>query len=201
MGRAVRTVLLLAFLALIAAVAWVAVRGAQARGHLEDAADGVTTLQRQMSRLEVDAARQTVGEIQQDTAEAHDLTSDPVWDLLGLFPWGGQNLVAVGTATESVDRLARQGLPALVGAGESIDTFRQHLAAGDLDPAPLRQVADDVATLDRSLEGAQADLRGIDRDYLVPAVSRALDELSQSLDAAGSVAAQLDAQLQSGSGG
>jgi hypothetical protein len=199
--RAVRTVIVLLFLALFASVAWVAVRGAQARTHLEDAADGVTILQRQMRQLEVDEARTTVENIQESTTSARELTSDPVWRFLGGFPWGGQNLAAVRQATESVDDLAHEGLPALLGAGQSIVTFREQLAAGNLDAAPLQQVADDVGTLDRSLEDTQADLRAIDRRYLVRAISEALDDLTESLDGASAVGSQLDSQLLQGAGG
>ena len=201
MARALKTLLLLAFLAVFAAVAWVAVRGAQARTHLEDAADGVSVLQRQGARLEVNAARQTVAEIQDDTERAHELTSDPVWEVLAAFPWGGQNLAAVGTATASVDGLAHEGLPALVQAAQGVVTFREQLAAGNLDAAPIEQVAQQVAVLDASLESTRAEIGAIDRSYLVRAVSQALDELSGSLDATEAVQAQLDAQLQPGGAG
>jgi hypothetical protein len=197
----VRTLLLLAFLAVFAAVAWVAVRGAQARTHLEDAVDGVSRLESRMARFEIDAARQTVAGIQDDTQQAHDLTSDPVWDLLALFPWGGQNLRAVGTATSSVNALAHEGLPALVEAGQGVVTFRERLAAGSLDAAPIEQIAEQVAVFDESLDKTQADVESIDRSYLVPAVDHALDDLAASLDVTGSVGAQLDSQLQQSVGG
>jgi hypothetical protein len=201
MARAVKTLLLLAFLLLFAAVAWVAVRGAQARNHIEDAADGVTRLEREMSRLEIGDARATVREIQRDTDRARELTSDPVWGLLAMFPWGGQNLEAVETATASVDELADEGLPALVEAGQGLATFRGQLAAGNLDAASLQQVADQVAVLDASLESTRADIEAIDRSYLVRAVSRSLDDLAEGLDATEAVQRQLGEQAQQGAGG
>lgn len=201
MARAIRTLFLLLFLVLFAAVAWVAIRGAQARGHLEDAADGVTLLQRQMRQLEVDQARATLGEIQDHTEEARDLTSDPVWNTMARFPWGGQNLAAVGTATESVDELANDGLPALVEAGAGVQAFQAKLAAGELDASPLQQMAANVAVLDRALERTRDDIDSIDRRYVVRAISSALDELSRSLDVAGAVRDDLKAKSEQGAGG
>ena len=56
-----------------------------------------------MGDLEVEAARTTLGQVQDDTSAARDLTIHPVWRLLGAFPRGGQNLEAVGTATATID--------------------------------------------------------------------------------------------------
>lgn len=187
MGRAIRTLFVLAFLAVFVAVAWVAVRGAQARGHLEEAADGVTLLQRQLRQSEVAQAHQTLDGIQSDTAQARELTSDRVWRVVAQFPWGGQNLEAVGTATAAVDDLANTGLPALVDAADGVVAFRDQLGKGQLDAAALGQVADKIAVLDTSLKATRVELDGIDRSYLIPAVDHAIDELRSSLDVAAQV--------------
>ena len=200
MGRAIRTLFVLAFLAVFVAVAWVAVRGAQARGHLEEAADGVTLLQRQLRQSQVDQAHQTLDGIQSDTAQARELTSDRVWRVVAQFPWGGQNLEAVGTATAAVDDLANTGLPALVDAADGVVTFRDQLGKGQLDAAALRQVVDKVAVLDTSLKATRGELDGIDRSYLIPAVDRAVDELRSSLDVAEQVGDGLTDQAQARGG-
>jgi HAMP domain-containing protein len=196
MARAIRTLFLLLFLAVFASIAWVAIRGAQARGHLEDAANHVSKLQQQMKTLDTAAASDTVDTIQTHTTKAHELTSDPVWDTLAKFPWGGQNLAAVSTATSAVDDLAQEGLPALVNAGDNLVTFRAELKNGNLDATPLKQLATDVETLDTSLKQTRQEINGVERRYLVRAVSQALDELNRSLDVAGSVGEQLSTSAQ-----
>jgi hypothetical protein len=187
MARVIRTLFVLLFLALFAAIAWVAIRGAQARGHLEDAANHVSKLQQQMKTLDTAAASDTVDTIQTHTSKAHELTSDPVWDTLAKFPWGGQNLAAVTTATSAVDGLAHEGLPALVDAGDNVITFRAELKNGNLDATPLKQLATNVETLDSSLTETRREINSVDRRYLVRAVNQALGELNRSLDVAGSV--------------
>lgn len=196
MARVIRTLLVLLFLALFAAIAWVAIRGAQARGHLEDAANHVSKLQQQMKTLDTAAASDTVDTIQANTSKAYELTSDPVWDTLAKFPWGGQNLAAVTTATGAIDGLAHEGLPALVDAGDNLVTFRTELKNGNLDAAPLKQLASNVETLDTSLKQTRQEINGVDRRYLVRAVDHALDELNHSLDVAGSVGEQLSTSAQ-----
>lgn len=201
MARAFRTVVLLLFLAAFAAAAWVAFRGAQARGHLEDAADGVSVLQRQVGSLEIDEARTTLEGIQDDTAQARELTSDPVWRAVAQFPWGGQNLKAVATATEAVDGLAQEGLPAFVDAGDGVATFKDKLAAGQPDPGLLGDVRDSVVVLNSSIEETRSQLEAIDRSYVVRAVSNALDELEESLSLADQVAAELGVEVETNAGG
>lgn len=179
-----RKLLLAVVLILIAAVAWVGVRGYLARGHLEDAAAQLPTFEQQMGDLEIEEARATLDEIQSDTGAARDLTSDPVWNVLGAFPWGGQNLEAVGTATATVDDVVSEGLAGLVDAGAGFVAFRDAVGEGELDSSGLTEAAAGVDALDGSLTEARAELAAIDRRFLVDRVEAAIDELEASLDVA-----------------
>ncbi|GAB2683805.1 hypothetical protein [Thalassiella azotivora] len=203
MGRAVRTLLVLLFLAAFAAAAWVTVRGAQARGHLEEAADRVGRLQLQVTRGETDAAEETVRAVRRDVARARDLTGDPVWTTFARFPWGGQNLRAVTEATRAVDTLADDGLPALVRAGEGLRTLREEQEQGRQSPASVQLVVDEVRVVETSTDRARRIVEAVDRDHLVPAVDDALDDLLESLGTAREVGAGLavDAGVQEGAAG
>jgi hypothetical protein len=191
----VRRVVLLFVLLVVLAVAWVGVRGYLAKGHLDDAADRLPAFEQQMGDLEVEAARTTLGQVQGDTSAARDLTGDPVWQLLGAFPWGGQNLEAVRTATVTVDDVVTEGLPGLVDAGEGVVAFRDSLGEGDLDGSGLDEAADGVDRLDASLTQARQDLAAIDRRYLVDQVEAAVTELEDSLDVARQVGSRVGEQL------
>ena len=179
-----RKLLLAVVLILIAAVAWVGVRGYLARDHIDSAVARLPTFEQQMSNLEIEAARATLADIQSDTGAARDLTSDPVWNVVGAFPWGGQNLEAVGTATATVDDVVTEGLTGLVDAGAGFVAFRDAVGSGELDSSGLTEAAAGVDALDTSLTEAREELAAIDRRYLVDRVEAAVDELEASLDVA-----------------
>ena len=179
-----RRLILAIVLIAVAAVAWVGVRGYLARGHLEDAAAQLPTFEQQMGDLQIEEARATLSQVQSDTNAARDLTSDPVWNVLGAFPWGGQNLEAVGTATATVDDVVTEGLAGLVDAGAGFVAFRDAVGEGELDSSGLTEAAAGVDQLDASLTEARAELEAIDRRYLVSQVESALDELESSLNVA-----------------
>ena len=179
-----RRLILAIVLIAVAAVAWVGVRGYLARGHLEDAAAQLPTFEQQMGDLQIEEARATLSQVQSDTNAARDLTSDPVWNVLGAFPWGGQNLEAVGTATAAVDDVVTEGLAGLVDAGAGFVAFRDAVGEGELDSSGLTEAAAGVDQLDASLTEARAELEAIDRRYLVSQVESALDELESSLNVA-----------------
>lgn len=196
--RAVRGLLLLVVLLLVVAVGWVGVRGYLAKGHLDDAAAQLPTFQQQMGELDIDAARATLAQVQDDTSAARDLTSDPVWRGFGAFGWGGQNFEAVGTATATVDDVVTDGLTGLVDAGEGLAAFRDGLDGGDLDGGGLTDAGAGVEQLDSSLTQAREDLAAIDRRYLLDQVDDAVTELEDSLDVAAQVGTRFGEQLTSG---
>lgn len=179
-----KRLLALVALLLVAAVAWVGVRGYLARGHLDDAAGRLSTFEQELGDLDIDGARSTLAQVRSDTAAARGLTSDGVWRVVGTFPWGGQNLRAVGTGTATVDDLAGDALVALVDAGAGYVAVRDGLAAGRLDAGGLLDAAAGVARLQASVTQAREDLHAIDRDYLLEPVEAALAELESSLDLA-----------------
>lgn len=148
-----------------------------------------------MGDLEVEAARTTLGQVQDDTSAARDLTIDPVWRLLGAFPRGGQNLEAVGTATATIDDVVTGGLTGLVDAGDGLAAFRDGLSEGNLDGGGLADAGSGVERLDTSLTQAREDLAAIDRRYLIDQVDAAVTELESSLDVAAQVGTRFGEQL------
>lgn len=189
---------LLAVVVLVAvfALAWVGIRGYLAVRHLEDAAVAISRAEDELVALDISAATGSVQEIQDDTSAARGLTSDPVWRLVGRFPWGGQNLRAIGAAAALGDDLARDALPAAVVAATA-GGHEASLGSGDLDGSAegATTLAEALVTLQGARDDARSDLDAVDRRYLVQPVRTALEDVEATLDRTDQIGAGLaDAQ-------
>lgn len=171
-------------LLLVAAVAWVGVRGFLAYGHARDAAAGLQKMRAAIEAGDIATARSDLGYVQDDTRAAARLTSDPVWQAFGAFPFGGQNFAAVTTAAQASNQVTLQGIPALLDAAAGLAQFGDGLQAGEVDPGALQSTVDGVTRADASLAAARQQVEAIDRTYLLPPVERGVDELEASLDLA-----------------
>lgn len=178
-----RRALAVVVLLVVLAAGWVGVRGALAVRHLDAAAAAVPDLQQQLADLDVAAAEGTARGIRRETSDARDLTSDPVWRLAGAFPFGGQNLRAVGTGAAVADDLATDGMPAAVDAVTAVTALRGGLGDGDIEGSAdgAADLSSALTDLQRARDGARADLDALDRRYLVQPVDDALAELEASL--------------------
>lgn len=182
-------------LLVVLTLGWVAVRGYLAYGHAKDAVAGLSDVQAAITSGDVETARSELSGVQDDTRAARRLTSDPIWNAVAAFPFGGQNLGAFSTAARAADGVTQVGLPALLKAAEGLGDFTSGLQSGDLDADALQQTADGVRTLDRSLARAREQVDGIDRAYLLPQVEQGVTELEQALDVATQVRESLAGQV------
>jgi len=181
----------------VLAVAWVGVRGYLAVRHLDDAAATWSQAQDELVALDVTAATESVQLIQDDTSAARDLTSDPVWNLVGRFPWGGQNLRATATGAAVGDDLARDALPAALVAATAVGGIEAGLRSGDLNASAegATTLSEALVSLQSARDDARADLAAVDRRYLAPQVRTVLDDVEASLDRTDQIGAGLaDAQ-------
>ncbi|QSB24183.1 hypothetical protein [Curtobacterium sp. 24E2] len=78
-ARIVLWIVLALVLLLILAVAWVGVRGALAKGHLERAVGDVDTLRSQLTGGDTAAAQKTAKHLEREAGAARSLTGDPIW--------------------------------------------------------------------------------------------------------------------------
>lgn len=192
-----RRLLAVVVLVAVLVVAWVGIRGYLAVRHLEEAAAGVSRVRDQLTALDVTDATESVQQVQDDTSAARDLISDPVWDLVARFPWGGQNLRATGTGAAVADDLARDALPAAVVAATAVGGLEASLGSGDLDASVegATTLSEALVTLQQARDHARSDLDAIDRRYLVPAVRTTLEDVEATLDRTDQIGAELaDAQ-------
>ncbi|MEO5920109.1 MAG: DUF4012 domain-containing protein [Pseudolysinimonas sp.] len=91
---------------LVAAVAWVGVRGLLAKGELEEAQALIREMKQSALDFDLPAVGTTFNEVKQHSEAARGLTSDPVWRLFEFIPWAGGNLTVVrevaATAADTV---------------------------------------------------------------------------------------------------
>ncbi|GAA3025090.1 DUF4012 domain-containing protein [Microbacterium dextranolyticum] len=162
----------LLLLALIAAV-WIGVRGADAYGHLRNIEQTAGAGTAALTADPVSAA-QTLRGLAADAADAHTLTSDPVWRAAEHLPWLGPQLGAFAAVAASGDQLLG-GLAPLASAAEGLSLDAIRPVGGRIDPAVLAPLAGPAQTAAARADAASTGIRDIDRAPLVGEVARAVD--------------------------
>ncbi|MDH6181882.1 hypothetical protein M2152_002064 [Microbacteriaceae bacterium SG_E_30_P1] len=179
----------------LAAVAWVGVRGWLARGELEAAVPLASRIQQQVVKGEADAAAQSLAQLQRHAASARSLTGDPVWRTVEIVPFAGANLRLVRELTESVDELAREGIAPLTQLAGTVDPASLRPVDGVIDVQPLVDAAPRVAEAAEAITAVQARVHSIRRDDTIPLLRDAADELQTSLDEVALAMQSLDGAL------
>lgn len=128
-------------LAAAAALAWIGIRGWQARAALTGAMPQIEQLQAQLLSGDTAAAERTLTQLRASTREARDLTSDPVWAVAARTPWVGAHLAAVSTVTAGIDDVAATVLPAVVASAGALDVSALTPVDGRVELAPLAAAA------------------------------------------------------------
>lgn len=141
--------------ALVAAIAWVGVRGFQAAHALHDVQRELRATQSAVAAGQVDQAGAHVVAAQQAAQRAHHLTSDPVFALASAVPWLGQTPNAVRTVSATVDDLARGPLADLVAAGHLLAPASLRPQANQLNVPAIQQAAPYLASAAADLHAAQ----------------------------------------------
>ena len=196
-GRA-RTVIGLVVLGLLAVilfvVAWVGIRGLQARDALESALPLAAQLQEQV--LAGESATGSAGNTAAGTAAtladyadtARDRTSDPIWRAVEALPGVGPNLVAVRELAAVVDDVARNAItPLATLAGTlSLDDFKP--VDGQVALQPLQGAQQPVQRASSALSQAAADVAAIDTSAVLEPVRSAVNRLQkQTVEVAGTL--------------
>ncbi len=186
-GNSARTALwivLAVVLLLILAVAWVGVRGALAKGHLERAVADVTTLRSQLGDGYTKAAQATAEHLEGEASAARSLTGDPVWGAAQQVPFFGSNLRAVREVSVVVDDVASGAVSPVsrVVGGLNTGSFAPKSGRVDLDPLVKAQPA--VAQAAATLTKAERDTNAIDTSDTLSPVTSAVNQLRNALRSA-----------------
>jgi hypothetical protein len=181
LGRRVLRVGLLGFFMLALLMAWVVVRGLQAKSHLLRAAAAVTQLDRQAGSGDVSAQRLSLATLQREAHAARAETADPVWRAMAAVPFAGRNEKTISAVASAVDDLAVRALPPLVEASATLDLRQLAPHAGTIDIAELQRISGPVVNANDAVSQIRERVDGLPTAGLLPQVRVALAQLRAGL--------------------
>lgn len=148
------------------------------------AQDHAAVLKDQLASGDAEGAAVSLDRLQDNSAEAHRLSSGGMWDTAAKVPWLGRNVEAVQITAESIDDIAARGLPPLVEAGSSLSVKSFKPKDGQIDVEALASLAPAVASASDVLDANAARIRGIDPEGLVGPLVRPVLDLQRQVDQA-----------------
>jgi hypothetical protein len=166
---------------LVALTGWQALR---AKDSLALVAADFDVLTVQLTAGETDEARRTLRAVQRNAEAARDNTDGPGWGLTSAIPGVGANIDAVRTVARVTDRLAREVLPDVVLATDTLKPQALRPQDGQVDLVPIEQVAPLVVRADRRLQDEVEGVADLDPDALAPQIGNPVEEMQEELAAA-----------------
>jgi hypothetical protein len=169
-------VVVLLIVAVAAATAWVGSRAFEAKGSLERAQTILGELEKQAGDGDFVAIVASNDELQRETANAVDMSSDPVWRAFEYVPVAGKNLVAFREIAAVVDSIATGAVDPIVSSvGGGFERFAP--VDGRIDVQLVAEVSASVATADDTLIGAAARLETVDAEGTISQLAEARTDL------------------------
>lgn len=161
---------------------WVGVRGLIAKAELEAAIPLANRIKDSLLDNDPERASALLGDLQQHTTVAVELTGDPVWRVTEFFPFLGSNLTAFREAAEIVALVADDGLEPVVDLASTIDISSFKPIDGQINLQPLLDATEDVERADDVVNEALTRTRNINTTFTIGAVTSAVAELDEVLD-------------------
>ena len=165
----------------IAAGAWIAYTGLQAKDALETAASALSGAQGALLDGDTAAANTAVTQASALTAEARTATSDPVWKVVGAVPLLGATPRSVTLATAAADEVVSVSLPQFVSAAETLDVLTLKNADGKVDLARFPPAGAQLAAAEASLRDAESLMAEIPTSGVPSFVSDGTAQLSAKI--------------------
>ncbi|MCY7404244.1 MAG: DUF4012 domain-containing protein [Cryobacterium sp.] len=162
---------------LIAATAWVGIRGLQARDALQTAVPLAGTIKEQIVAGDTAAAATTAVELADYAETARARTSDPVWRTFELVPFLGPNLQAVRELAAVVDDVAKNAVTPLTALAGNLNLNDFKPVDGKIALQPLIDAQPPVAAADAALSRAAANVSDIETGDVLEVVRSAVTKL------------------------
>lgn len=140
--------MMMAGVAIMVSLTWLAVSGLWARSHLNAARADVGTLRGLAAAGDLDAAREAARRLDEHADRAHTLTGGPVWALAARMP-GGAPLRAVRTMTATLDEVTGTAVPDLLEVADRLAPGSLRRADGSID---VDRIAEAAAAIHRAAE-------------------------------------------------
>jgi hypothetical protein len=177
---------------LLAASSWVGVQAWRAAGELRAAAGLFAELQGKIEEGDLPGARSVLAGLQARTRAARDDTDGWLWGLSTRLPWAGGDLGAVRTVSDVLDRLSRDGLPALIDVADGLDPAKLSPKLGRIDPDVLNDAAPKIAQGLAVVRASRSRIAAIPTGGLASQLRSAVRDLSAGLAKAERVIATAD---------
>lgn len=144
---------------------------------LHASASAVRDLQAQVLEGNDKAALESADLLTNSTHGARRAMQGPHWDLVGEFPWIGDEVRAVQVLSVVVDELAANALTDLIDVASALDPPSLAPVDGRVNLDPISGSVTSLASADRSVQAAETALNAIDVSQLLPPVRLPIDHL------------------------
>lgn len=161
----------------VAATAWVGIRGLEAKDALEAAVPLATSIKDQVVAGDSTAAAQTAAELAQYADTARSRTSDPIWRTYELLPFLGPNLVAVRQLAAVVDDVAQNAVTPLAALAGTIDLTDFKPVDGAIALQPLIDAQPSVTAANSAMARAATNVNAIKTNDVLDVVRGAVSRL------------------------
>ena len=155
-------VLLVVGLLVLAATAWLGVRGRAATDALVAAQEDLESTRTALGQGDVDAARAHLRSAQQQTDRARSIASDPVFSLAAALPVVGSSAEALRTVSQTADDVTYGPLEDLLTAATLLDPRTLRISGSRFDVDAIERASLPLDDAVQGLKQAQARLAGLD---------------------------------------
>jgi len=170
-----------ALVVILAAGAWVGVRGLQAKSELEQAQSLVGKLKDEVVAFDIDSATNTFDRVSAHTSSARGLTSDIVWRGAEFIPFAGPNLRAFRELAAVTDDVIVDVAEPLVGVASSIDPSALAPKNGAINIQPLADAVPAVGKANAGIKDALIASDAIDTSATLDQVADAHSKIDGML--------------------
>ncbi|WP_105033681.1 DUF4012 domain-containing protein [Cryobacterium aureum] len=161
----------------VAATAWVGIRGLQAKDALEAAVPLASSIKDKVVAGDGEAAAQTAAELAEYADTARSRTSDPIWRTYELLPFLGPNLLAVRQLAAVVDDVAQNAVTPLAALAGNIDLTDFKPVDGAVALQPLIDAQSSVTAANSALARAATNVNAIKTSDVLEVVRGAVSRL------------------------
>ncbi|MDV2976871.1 UNVERIFIED_CONTAM: DUF4012 domain-containing protein [Actinomycetes bacterium ARC8] len=180
---------------LIASAAWLGYKASIINDNLRNAVALAPQVEAAVAANRLEAASESVQEIEQSTRAARAAVDDPLWKLAGALPLAGENFRAVSEIAVSADDLVQLGAKPLLDIVGTLEWQTLVPRDGGVNLEPLEAAGPKLQSVAHAVRESSDRLNGISAGGLVPQISapvtdaRAkLTRISKEMDSAAEIA-------------
>ena len=165
----------------IAACAWLSVRGLAAKAELQAAMPIAASVKSEVLAGDWTSASASVKAMAARTAKARELTSDPIWRAAEIVPVVGANLTAARELAGVIDEVIREGVQPLAGLapGWGLDSLKP--VDGAIALEPLSSAGTAVSESSEIISGAKERVGAIDTSQTLSQITNTVKQFDDLL--------------------